>query len=1001
MANVSKTIDIIFNGKDFVSKSVGKITKSINKITTAIEDVAEPVARTVDKLIKMEAALVAVGTAISALSLGAFKSYQYALIDLKKVLEDDEIPLLGEFERRFEDLAITYGVSVNEIIKSTTDFKRAGFELDGAFKLVNRAMELSSAGMVDMETSTNNIIAVMKGFELEVEDATHLIDAINIVSDRYATNATELSDALRRVAPAAKLAGLSIDETIGVVTPAIEVFRSGEEASTAWRRGLVKLVDDAKPVAESLRRLGVAQKTSTGELRSGRDILIDLSAALRKTTTSQQLFSLGQIFGSRQVAKVITALRDWNYVMEIENVSALVKHDYTMKQVQQRWASLEVQLGSARSAIEIAAIALGSKLEPAAAKVLSAVTELFSSFDDNLREGAFDTLFNLLDNFGERIRDYLVQVGQDLPKALQDIDYSNLLKAFRGLFGEIQEILDRFQLDTPEGLRKFLQDVSDTTTGIVNATTGLIDTFDKFAIKIAEIVKGFRELNPEQQKFIGRSAGWAKLIDEFGVKGLATFEALNLTASNFSGIMTTMSGVVRHLAGVFELFFLPTTASFQYLHGTISSVVSLLRGDVNEAWKTFSDSGSTALKSLTRGFKNLTGGLDTVHKGLNDLSSSMNSASNKIESRARKLADEMSSALKESIKSQEDSFDDFQLTVLDGFDNIPSMVKSNSDRMAEYWEEDIARMRESTKRETDELIKSLDLKDEIHELNKSSYTEFENLLNWWDKRGGRPFYVDKKRKKEWDEYKKSLVSTARETSSRVQQEELYLDEWQDKRDSERLRKVQDTGKKITKFYGTFTNESLELFKGIVPGLEEYDKQMSEALDQEDAELDVPDDTKFKAAQQKLLKEIDTNADIMEASLRASADVIEARSEVISSAFESINSSIEGTGDTLTQLYSELSSGRLDIATQSKIQRQISTEEERRQEAFDLQKQLTTAQIDLIKQRASAMAAGDPLITVSGDGLQPHLEAFMWEILSAIQVRVNEDYGSFLLGIGAT
>ena len=66
----------------------------------------------------------------------------------------------------------------------------------------------------------------------------------------------------------------------------------------------------------------------------------------------------------------------------------------------------------------------------------------------------------------------------------------------------------------------------------------------------------------------------------------------------------------------------------------------------------------------------------------------------------------------------------------------------------------------------------------------------------------------------------------------------------------------------------------------------------------------------------------------------------------------------------------------------------------------LQKQLTIAQIDLIKQRASAMSSGDPMITVSGDGLQPHLEAFMWEILSAIQVRVNEDYGNFLLGIGA-
>ena len=47
-----------------------------------------------------------------------------------------------------------------------------------------------------------------------------------------------------------------------------------------------------------------------------------------------------------------------------------------------------------------------------------------------------------------------------------------------------------------------------------------------------------------------------------------------------------------------------------------------------------------------------------------------------------------------------------------------------------------------------------------------------------------------------------------------------------------------------------------------------------------------------------------------------------------------------------------------------------------------------------------MAAGDPLITVSGDGLQPHLEAIMWDLFAAVQVKVNEDYGNFLQGIGA-
>ena len=38
-----------------------------------------------------------------------------------------------------------------------------------------------------------------------------------------------------------------------------------------------------------------------------------------------------------------------------------------------------------------------------------------------------------------------------------------------------------------------------------------------------------------------------------------------------------------------------------------------------------------------------------------------------------------------------------------------------------------------------------------------------------------------------------------------------------------------------------------------------------------------------------------------------------------------------------------------------------------------------------------------MIKVDGAGLQPHLEAFMWEVLKAIQVRVNADGLKMLLG----
>ena len=150
----------------------------------------------------------------------------------------------------------------------------------------------------------------------------------------------------------------------------------------------------------------------------------------------------------------------------------------------------------------------------------------------------------------------------------------------------------------------------------------------------------------------------------------------------------------------------------------------------------------------------------------------------------------------------------------------------------------------------------------------------------------------------------------------------------------------------------------------------------------------------KAAAENLdLKEklalIDSQTQIAVANIKAGA-------EIIGDAFESINTGIESTGDLLGSLFDNL--GEADNFRELfMIEDQIKLENERRAKEFELQeKQLKLLERQL-KARQEMMKSGGALITVNGDGLQPHLEAFMWEILEAIQVRVNADGYEMLLG----
>ena len=138
--------------------------------------------------------------------------------------------------------------------------------------------------------------------------------------------------------------------------------------------------------------------------------------------------------------------------------------------------------------------------------------------------------------------------------------------------------------------------------------------------------------------------------------------------------------------------------------------------------------------------------------------------------------------------------------------------------------------------------------------------------------------------------------------------------------------------------------------------------------------------------------------LIDASVQINVAQIEADTERVKSAFESITSSIADTGKTLTDMFGLLGKDNLGLRDWRLLTNEIEKESARRNAAFKLQEELTKAQISMMKAQTDAMMKGEGMIKIDGAGLQPHLEAFMWEILRSIQVRVNNDGLKMLLGV---
>jgi len=196
-------------------------------------------------------------------------------------------------------------------------------------------------------------------------------------------------------------------------------------------------------------------------------------------------------------------------------------------------------------------------------------------------------------------------------------------------------------------------------------------------------------------------------------------------------------------------------------------------------------------------------------------------------------------------------------------------------------------------------------------------------------------------------------------------------------------------------------------------------QVASAKELTDAKGKVKDKSaelaKQQLAEQKLYLETTKAAQDYAAKLQSIASnerikVIESRvkleiaqavadAQKFESALKSLSATVESSGDVISSIFGAFGDieGFFGLEKLELVQEQLEIENKIRQEALDLQRQLIESQINLNQSRTASLQRGNALIQIDGKGLQPHLEAFMWEILKTIQTRVNADGLELLVG----
>ena len=90
-----------------------------------------------------------------------------------------------QMTKGFNDLGKEIGRSTQDISQAADDWLRAGYTAEDANQLIEASMNLSTLGQIDSAEATSYLISMLKGWKLEVQDVTEVVDKLTVNTTAY------------------------------------------------------------------------------------------------------------------------------------------------------------------------------------------------------------------------------------------------------------------------------------------------------------------------------------------------------------------------------------------------------------------------------------------------------------------------------------------------------------------------------------------------------------------------------------------------------------------------------------------------------------------------------------------------------------------------------------------------------------------------------------------------------------------------------------------------
>jgi TP901 family phage tail tape measure protein len=843
------------------------------------------------------------------------------------------------FRQQILDYATTSVKSIADINQSIYNAISAGVDYSQSIDFINASEKLSIAGRANLADTTKVLISTLNAYGAGTDQATKYSDIMFMTVKLGQTTLSELSTQLAKVTGLAASSGVPF-ETLSAAIAALTVAGlPTEQALTGIKAALTNII---KPTSESEKMaaaLGIQFNATALQTKGFEGVLWDAWKATGGSTEK-----MAQLFGSVEALNAVLILASdktgkfKEALVGMNTASGATAENYA--KVANEFENMNQKLVNI---ITVMVTEVGQKLLPLYAQIVNSTGEISEGIRKAVSAGAFDSIFQYLSETGSKIGEVLKLIGANLPEAMKGLDFSGLINSFNNLGGALRNafvaVFGEIDLSTVDGLHKAIQRVIDGMAALINVTKGIIDGMRPLFQALGVAIDNFTEMDEKTSAYVGTALGFAKTLNVIAENaGVLTMALSILSGKALVDIGIMLVNIGGHAATAASGFFTLATAYANinplFTAGALGVIAGTLLNQV------------PAVQAVAQGFFELIDVNKTYFGAASrtvEETAKVNAEFDAAVAKNKSMSNALGLTTNEFGRASEAA-----KTLTTGILEIPSDIKAKIS---------VAMDSKATDQVKFDIAQALAMGD---------FNKVKILLE-----------IAEREAKEAADKLKTAAPANMTTRVTVQADGTTIEETKDM-----ITKTFPDGTVLLTNVGTKAHAaSIAETKATIEKSIPPEKVMEITAKIDEANIKAQSDIVQKAIEWK------AKIDIAQ---------IEAAAQTIKVLFASIDNTITSTGETLVGMFDVWQKARSQGGT-SFIEDEIKRESTRRDEALQMQKDLTQAQVDLLQQQVEAMKKGGAMIQIDGKGLQPHLEAFMFEILKQIQIKANAEGMKFLVG----